>query len=271
MFKKIIFLIGVFFYGVLAQAHIPKLWYIVDQAAKKHGHGVYKISQLVEVETNGGPQTLQEDWYVDGHNKMFVTVKGVNNPLRYQALYINGKKQFIDGSSLKTDTLPKNWFEPYLFFKSAGAIKQYMASQKMIPSQAVHLTKENSAAKENFLKLGRFGGFVNIVVGQDTKLSQPASRPSLWLEQNIYRTRFVSLGGGVSMKASQFKEPSADFHFPMKRVIEWSGNKATIKTTGVTYVGNKTTNASYFSSSRLNVGKLSSSSSRVNQFYSRFR
>lgn len=271
MFKKLIILSSVLFYGLVAQAHIPKLWYIIDRAAKTHGYGVYKVSQTVEIETSSGPQTLQEDWYVDGHNKLFVTARGVNNQLRYQALYSGNKKQLLEAGRLKAESLPKSWFEPFLFFKSVEGIKKYMSTLKMIPDFASKLTKENSTAKENFLKLGRFGGFVNIVVGQNIKLERPSSRPSVWFEQNLYKTRFVSLGSGISMKASQFKEPSADFHFPMKRVIEWSGDRAVIKVQGITYVGDSLTHASYFSTNQLNTEKISSASSKVNQFYNRFR
>ena len=103
-----------------------------------------------------------------------------------------------------------------------------MSAKGFISEAAAKLDSESLSAN-NFLKLGRFGGFVNIVIGQNVKLNKPSSKPSLWLEQNAYKTRFVSLGGGISVKASQFKEPSAGFHFPMKRVVEWSNGKALLK------------------------------------------
>jgi len=251
--------------------YTPKFWFIMDKAPKAHGTGVYKISQTVEIIEKDGSQRMQEDWYIYGDNKMFVTVKGINNQFSYQALYTATNKSYLDGSSVKTEALPDYWLEPFFFFLAPTNIKKYMMQKVMIPRAALSLTKENPSTDENFIKLGRFGGQLAIVIGDKARLDSPSKKPSLWLEKNTYKTLYVSLGNGVSVKTSDYRVPSVDLHLPTMRKVEWDGNVANIKITGVTLLGGFLENEVFFSKDRLNVPKKPIRSSKVNQFYNRFR
>src|SRR4051812_4965010 len=84
-----------------AFAYVPSSKFILGRLAKNSGKGYFQVEQEVQFRTETDPVVLREKWIVGNGDALRVTVtgsKGASESYRYEALYKDGKRQYVDAT-----------------------------------------------------------------------------------------------------------------------------------------------------------------------------
>ncbi|MBK7845191.1 MAG: hypothetical protein IPJ71_16160 [Bdellovibrionales bacterium] len=285
--KRLQFLFFVLFISFAEQgwAYIPNLKMILSRTAENHGHGIYRIEQEVSFQEGEETFVVREVWLVKDSQQMRLEARGRKKAenLSYTFIYDGQNRYSVDSNGIRKSSRPSdNWFEPYLYFRFQKHIRPRMVSERIIPPDALEeklppTDPTKSRIKQDFVRLSRVGGVITYGIGQAPLSADSASRPGLWIEQDIFNVRKIRLPSQYVISADEYSIFANRFALAAKQTVRWDDKLAQIRVISVKSLPNTKEVLKLFEASSLDFGKdpnIASKSSdigTIDNFYSRFR
>lgn len=294
----------------MADAAIPHSRTIISRLAKNSGRGVYVIDQEVRFSGSEGV-FLKERWLVQNAEVMRLTVQGEKpGDFRFDALYKDNRRtstapaaifapasaspnpelaaKVEPGKDTKTTSLPSDFFEPYLFFRTTTKYLEHFVKAKILPPSAarerprVGNIATYKPTPEVGVRLGRSAGAVAWVFGEPTPVDAKNAFPGAWIEQDSFLLRKIRHLSQSEMTLNEHASSGGGLRLARERSIIWRSNDpnvtepraVTIKVTSVKHYPDKSLAAQFLPSSitanELRAARLPDAPA-VREFYTRFR
>lgn len=267
-----------------AHAYIPRSKTILERTAKKHGTGMFLISQDVTLQRDRDKVTVREQWVVDSSGALELEMQGAG--AQFTGIYKDDQKYTLDGDSETALPIPSDFFEDYFHIRAGKALTQELIQDGILPASAVRPEprwknlKEVSYPEEPFVRLARTGGTLTYGIGTPTPAHASRLLPGIWIEQDKFLIRRIRFPSQVEVVCDDYGEFPNNLTLPRFRTVTWGDNSAQIRITKVTPL--KTPNEFQ---NRLNVNSLRSRNSRklqaqwgssslapvIKEFYSQLR
>ena len=265
-----------------ARAFIPSSKTIFGRVARNAGKGAYAIEQEVSFRTEADPIVLRERWIVENGDSMrlYVTsLKGATENWRLDVFYHDGKKEWSDGSQIRSAPDSGEFIEPMFHFRSPGNLLSWLVRARVAPpglGQTRAFNKKTSPyAPEPGVRLARVGGSIAWAFGEPAPAQGPLP-PQLWIEQDRFVIRRVRFPTQAELVAEQDATFAKGLHLPRARTVAWDNNSVSIRLLTVQPLPENANTRALFSSAALAVdGRAVASrlpeAAQVREFYSRFR
>lgn len=232
--KKAFLFITIALLSVSTYAYIPSADFIFTKVVKNAGTGFYQLKQEVSFPTAARNITVTETWWIGNDDLMFLKAEG---PLFTQYfLYKNGKKySFNPNGGLQSSGLPQDFHENLFFKRSSNDLKDSLILKKVMPAITLKKrplirtpkdAKDLAQINEPYLKLSRFGGTVNFVLGY---AAQEDGAAGIWIDQDQFTIKKIKLATKSEMTADGFVELSRNLVYPKSQKISWDTQYAQIE------------------------------------------
>ncbi len=265
-----------------AHAYIPHSRTIAARLARNNGKGSYAIEQEIQFRTGTDTATVRERWIVENGESMRLWVSASGQPVRYDAVYNNGKKTAPDfAGNVKTTTVPSEFIERYSHARSSTDFLNALIRAQVVPQSILRerprftmAQAKNEVQPEPLVRLGRFGGVVNYVFGEPGNPDSSKDPAGAWIAQDAFELRRLRFPSQADMTADQYATQAGSMRFPSQRVVTWNDHTAIIRTLSVKAVDAKTAatalNPASITPTEAKAAKLPDQA-QVREFYSRFR
>jgi hypothetical protein len=265
-----------------ALAFIPSSHTILTRLARNNGKGIYAIEQEVQFRTEADPIVLRERWIVENGDVMRLYVSGLKGSLeswRFDAFYRDGKKQWSDGSQMRSGPTSLEFIEPVLHFRSIGNLLGYLTRAKLVPmglGQPRHFNKKtNPYTSEPGVRLARTGGIVAWAFGEPSPQEGPLAA-GLWIEQDEFTVRRLRFPTQAEVQLDRHSVFAGGLHLARERTVTWDNNSVLIRVLTVKSLPeNAATQALLAPAATTADGHAMTSklpdATQVREFYSRFR
>lgn len=245
-----LFLVGAFFSSE-SSAAIPHAKFILRQAAKNAGKGIYTIEQDVVFNGHDETLTLRETWDVNGDGQMRLTVRGpkeLKDQLFIQNLYSGTNKQYLNNRRRMTTRITEDFVERYYYVRSSDAFHKQLLRMRVLvpppPPPKPARTKKGRGAKsqptdqfkylpEPNVRLARHGGVVAYAFGLPSPVDGNRL-PGFWFEQDQFFLRKFRLHSQVEVIAEKFSSFARGLWLPQERHVRWNQKSVQINLVKVT-------------------------------------
>jgi hypothetical protein len=279
--KSLLLIAAVLFATLSAHAYIPSSKFILGRLARNDGKGAFQVEQDVTFRTDTEPVVMHERWTaLDGDTlRLSASGKGVGGETyRFEALYRDGKRWIADGTgNVRSGNQSAEFFEPYLYFRSAKGFTDALLKQKVLPPAFVAKRKEVKSFNgvvypyEPFVRLARTGGAIAWAMGAPTPTNSTRPNPGLWIDQDAFLLRRLRYPSRAEVESSNHLSASGGFRIPRDRNVTWETSTASIRILSVKSIAPAAAQSA-LNSSTLNSAKMKLPEvPAVQEFYSRFR
>lgn len=257
--STLVLLAGLVCNSSVALGFIPPIAFILDKSAKTTGKEIVEINQEVHFEVAGEEAVVKETWLVEGDKNLKLTAYGqgpYKQSINLTAIY-NGKfRTIFSGKNRQTTNLTSDFFQKYLFIKSAASFNTYLNDLSISPE----------------VRLSRVDGRVGYAIGKPTESKY---NPQIWIDQEEFMVRKIRLPSETEVALSDFVEFKPGFFIARTQVITWGGITATVKVMKVTPKPKETLNAFYPQyldiPSEISFAQQTPMTEVINSFFKRFR
>lgn len=235
---SLVFVFMCLFVPMAVFAYILPTRTILQKTSEHAGSGVYGIEQEVQFSNGEEILTVKETWLIDNDRTMRLTVTGgkdFHNSFKLQFIYNAGQKWSMINSNRKSESIPVDFLERFLNFRSPEGLANALMQFKIIPSSAFQkkpVAKANGEYKhepESWVRYSRTGGVVNYAFGIPTAVEQETNQPGIWIEQDQFVVRKLRLPTQVEMIANEYNEFAKGLSYPRARIIRWGNNIVTVR------------------------------------------
>lgn len=236
--KNISLILSIFFTPLFATAYILPTRTILQKTVENAGSGIYAIEQEVQFSNGEEILAVKETWLIDSDRTMRLTVTGgkdLHNSFKLQFLYNGGQRWSMTNNNRKSETVPVDFLERFLNFRSSENFANVLTQFKIIPASAYQkktVSKVNGEYKhdpESWVRFSRTGGAVNYAFGTPTPVDQEVSQPGIWIEQDQFVVRKIRLPTQGEMSANDYNQFAKGLSYPRSRIIRWGNNIVTIR------------------------------------------
>lgn len=257
--STLVILAGLVCNSSMAFGFVPPIAFILEKSAKTTGKEIIAIEQEVHFEAAGEEATIKETWLVEGDKNLKLTAFGhgaFKQNINFTAIY-NGKfRTIFAGKSRQTTGLTSDFFQKYLFIRSAASFNNYLNDLSISPE----------------VRLSRVDGRVGYAIGKPTESKY---KPQVWIDQDEFMVRKIRLPSETEVLLSDYVEFKPGFFIARTQVITWGGITATVKVMKVTPKPKETLNAFYPQyldiPSEITFAQQTPMTEVINSFFKRFR
>jgi uncharacterized protein YacL (UPF0231 family) len=257
--STLVILAGLAIHTPTALAYIPPIAFILDQSSKTTGKEIISIDQEVHFTVGNEEAVIKENWLIEGDKNLKVTAQGqglFKQNINYTAVY-NGKfRTVVVAKNRQTSNLNSDFFQKYLFIRSANSFKSYLNDLSILPE----------------VRLSRVDGRVGFAIGQPTESKY---NPQIWIDQDEFMVRKIRMPSETEVAMSDFVEFKPGFYIARTQVINWAGVTAKVKLMKVVAKPKESLNAFYPQNldtpSEITFSNQTPMTQVIQSFYTRFR
>jgi|GEM_PF-4972897 len=266
--------------GGVAHAALMRPLTYAQKIIEASGTGSLLVQNQVqfnnEVNADGKPFALREDWILDDDQHMSVTVSGPG--FQWHFRYENGVRTQITREGRVVKPAGLEFIEPYFMFRKIERLESTLVhlgvmQQSSFAKHWFALGQEPEGTDPN-LRLARIGGGVAVVMGPPAE-GVVDTAPAVFIDQDQFVIRKIRFSSQTEMLADRFSVYSRGVTYPKQRQIRFSGKQALVLTTLVQTRPDKKNSSEVAASDSLatSLDRLPSASLRsaVEEFYKRFR
>jgi hypothetical protein len=254
--------------GLCAWAYIPSTANILRKTVKTHGDGAYQIDQEVQFQLGSNPVLVHETWTVENGDSIRLTARPVGaKSWSITILYTAGRRFVWEDGKVKSYPLSPDFVENLFHFRGLTDMTQRLVDMKVLPSRALRNTNTAQYSPESWVRLGRVGGSISLVLGET---QNPAT---LWVEQDSFLIQRIRLASQAEVVIDENREQTPQLTFPQVRRYLWNQHSVLARTTKVTPItmGPKTKPLMSPQSLAQDKDNTLPEEPVVREFYSRFR
>lgn len=235
-----------------AEAAIPHSRTILSRLARNNGRGVYVVEQELRFSGAEGI-VLKEKWLVQNAESMRLIVTGTSpGEYRFDVLYrdrhrssssplalVANESASEPSKKIRVQPVPRDFFEPYLYFRTTAKYLEYFVKAKILPPSALRdrprIGNINTykPVEEKGVRLGKTAGIVAWVFGEPTPVGSNVDYPGAWIEQDAFLLRKVRLPSQAEMILSEHTAGKGGIHLPHEQSISWTKNGLSASTNSV--------------------------------------
>ena len=257
--STLVLLAGLMGYGSLALGYIPPISFILDKSSKTTGKEIISIDQEVRFTAVNEEAVVKENWLIEGDKNLKLIASGqglFKQNINFSAVY-NGKfRTVVVAKSRQTSNLTSDFFQKYLFIRSANSFNAYLNDLSVLPE----------------IRLSRVDGRVGYAIGKPTESKY---NPQIWVDQDEFMVRKIRLPSETEVTMSDFVEFKPGFFIARTQVINWGGITATVKLMKVVAKPKESLNAFYPQNldtpSEITFANQTPMTQVIQSFYKRFR
>lgn len=257
--STLVLLTGLVFKSSAAFGFIPPIAFLLEKSAKTTGNEIVEINQEVHFQVANEVSVVKETWLVEGDKNLKLTAFGqgpYKQAINLTAIY-NGKfRTIFAGKNRQTTNLTSDFFQKYLFIKSAASFNSYLNDLSISPE----------------IRLSRVDGRVGFAIGKPTESKY---NPQIWIDQDEFMIRKLRLPSETEILLSDFVEFKPGFFVARTQTITWGGITATVKVMKITPKPKETLNAFYPQyldiPSEISFAQQTPMTEVINSFFKRFR
>ena len=246
-------------FSSLAFAYVPPIGFILDKSSKTTGKEIVSIDQEVHFTALNEDAVVKENWLIEGDKNLKVSALGqglFKQNINFSAVY-NGKfRTVVVAKSRQTSNLTSDFFQKYLFIRSANSFNAYLNDLSISPE----------------VRLSRVDGRVGFAIGKPTESKY---NPQIWVDQDEFMVRKIRLPSETEIAMSDFVEFKPGFFIARTQVITWGGVSATVKLMKVVAKPKESLNAFYPQNldtpSEITFANQTPMTQVIQSFYKRFR
>ncbi len=274
---------GMLFSSPVAHAFIPSSKTIVGRLTHNNGKGAYTIDQDVMFRTSTDPVILHEHWVVENGENMRVTVsspKASTEAYHFDAIYRGGNRLASDfHGGFHNAPVSGEFIETFFHQRSTHGFLEALVHSGVLPPSIMrerpHTGKDEELKllPEPLVRLGRYGGVVDYVLGEATPVNASAASPGVWIDQDAFFLRRLRFASDAEVVASNPMQANS-LKLPRERTVSWDGNSVLIRVISVKSIPSSKTGAFLNSNSLTSADAKAArlpEQAQVKEFYTRFR